>query len=60
MPVPVDGAFLELVQKRGYSMLHLISDEEYAAGLDRLERALATGPLTLREAGETLLWLVRG
>ena len=31
MPVPVDGAFLELVQKRGYSMLHLISDEEYAA-----------------------------
>ncbi len=74
-PVELGGAFLELVRKKGYSMLHLISDEEYTRGLALLERQLCSvdgisdpvpGPaspairsLPAKAAGETLVWLKR-
>ncbi len=53
----LDARYVELVRKKGYSMLHLISAEEYTAGLRALERMLAEGPVTLPTAGETLVWV---
>ncbi len=42
-----------------YSSLHLISEEEFAVGLARLERALGDGPIAT--TGRTvLLWATRG
>lgn len=51
--------YLELVQKKGYSMLHLITEQEYRAGLENLEKALQNGPIQARAAGETLVWFTR-
>ena len=51
--------FLELVQKKGYSMLHLISDKAYHAGLRRLEIALNKGPIKSKLSGETLVWFMQ-
>ncbi|MFC1878580.1 class I SAM-dependent methyltransferase [Chloroflexota bacterium] len=53
----LDQNYLELVWKKGYSMLHLISAAEYQAGLTALKTALREGPFYLKAAGETLLWL---
>jgi ubiquinone/menaquinone biosynthesis C-methylase UbiE len=47
---------LELVRKKGYSMLHLLTEQEYQTGLAQLEQALQYGPLSARAAGETLVW----
>lgn len=55
--IEIGPDYLELVRKKGYSMLHLISDEAYAAGLAALEVALRDGPVKTRTAGETLVWL---
>jgi ubiquinone/menaquinone biosynthesis C-methylase UbiE len=52
--------YLELVRKKGYSMLHLLTEEEYQTGLTKLEKALQNGPIQARAAGETLVWLTRG
>jgi len=51
--------FLELVKKKGYSMLHLLSDEEYSEGLMGLENKLINGKINARSAGETLVWLTK-
>lgn len=48
--------FLELVQKKGYSMLHLLPEHEYQNGLRALEDALKNGPILSESAGETLIW----
>lgn len=48
--------FVELVRKKGYSMFHLIPDDEYHAGLMQLEADVLSG-LTCRNSGETLVWL---
>ena len=48
--------FLKLVREKGYSMLHLISDEEYQRGLKALERRLKAGPIPVLAAGGTLVW----
>ncbi len=50
--------FLELVKKKGFSMLHLISDEAYNKGLKRLEITLKAGPIRAKSAGETLIWFM--
>jgi len=56
----MDGIeILELVRKKGYSMLHLISDEEYQTGLQALERALENGPVTVQPSGGTLVWFMK-
>jgi ubiquinone/menaquinone biosynthesis C-methylase UbiE len=49
-------AFLKLVSEKGYSMLHLISDEEYQLGLKALELRLQAGPIPVQAAGGTLVW----
>lgn len=58
-PTELDAGFLELVRKKGYSMLHLISNEEYQAGLQKLEGALDTGPVIVRPSGATLVWYTK-
>jgi SAM-dependent methyltransferase len=55
----LNDSFLDLVRKKGYSMLHLISDEEYQAGLQVLERALENGPISVQPSGETLIWFTK-
>lgn len=51
--------FLELVKKKGYSMLHLLSEEEYREGLLRLKNKLLNGQIIAGSAGETLVWLTK-
>jgi SAM-dependent methyltransferase len=58
-PLELDAGFLELVRKKGYSMLHLISDEEYRAGLKDLEQAIQNGPVNVRPSGSTLAWFTK-
>jgi SAM-dependent methyltransferase len=48
--------YLELVRKKGYSMLCLLPDAEYESGLRALEAALRSGPIMARMAGDTLVW----
>ncbi len=57
--VELDSDFLELVRKKGYSMLHLLTEVEYQTGLSKLENALQTGPIQARAAGETLIWFMK-
>lgn len=56
-PIVLGADFLELVQKKGYSMLHLISDEAYKRGLHQLESTLQSGDIEAKTAGSTLIWL---
>jgi ubiquinone/menaquinone biosynthesis C-methylase UbiE len=51
--------YLALVRKKGYSMLHLISEHQYRVGLKALESALKKGPVKTRLAGETLVWFAK-
>jgi ubiquinone/menaquinone biosynthesis C-methylase UbiE len=55
----VGADFLELVRKKGYSMLHLLTEEEYQTGLSKLENALQNGPIQANMAGETLVWFTK-
>lgn len=57
-PVELGAGFLELVRKKGYSMLHLLTEQEYQSGLSQLESALQNGPIQARMAGETLVWFL--
>lgn len=57
--IELNVEYLELVRKKGYSMLHLITDQEYQAGLQELERALQKGSIQARAAGETLVWFTK-
>lgn len=51
--------YLELVKKKGYSMLHLISDEEYCEGLKQLESEIMNRKITSKLSGETMVWLIK-
>jgi SAM-dependent methyltransferase len=54
--VELEAPYLELVLKKGYSMLRLLSEAAYQAGLARLEAALREGPVKVSSAGDTLVW----
>ena len=56
-PVTVDASFLELAERKGYSVLAAISDEAYEKGLDRLRAVLGPGPVTVSACGGTVHWL---
>lgn len=56
-PVTVDSSFLELAERKGYSVLAAISDGAYEKGLDRLRVILGAGPVTIPAAGGTIHWL---
>ncbi|MCD4753808.1 MAG: hypothetical protein K8R40_12110, partial [Anaerolineaceae bacterium] len=51
--------FLEVIRKKGYSMLRLISEGEYQTGLKRLEDALKEGLVLARDSGLTLIWFAK-
>lgn len=57
--VELGAGFLELARKKGYSMLHLLTEQEYQDGLADLQSALQNGPIQTRAAGETLVWFVK-
>jgi ubiquinone/menaquinone biosynthesis C-methylase UbiE len=57
--VELGAEYLELVRKKGYSMLRLLSDAEYESGLRALEEALRDGPIAARLAGDTLVWFIK-
>lgn len=57
--VTLDEHFLELVLKKGYSMLHLISDAAYERGVNDLKSHLQHGTIIAKSAGSTLVWLQR-
>ncbi len=57
--VNLASEFLELVRKKGYSMLHLLTENEYQSGLRVLEIALQNGPFLSKSAGETLVWFTK-
>jgi ubiquinone/menaquinone biosynthesis C-methylase UbiE len=57
--IELDADYLELVRKKGWSMLHLLSEQEYQDGLCTLEKALEQGALPARMAGETLVWFAK-
>jgi ubiquinone/menaquinone biosynthesis C-methylase UbiE len=57
--IQLDEEYLKLVRKKGYSMLHLITEQEYRAGLEDLEKALQHGPIQATAAGETLVWFTK-
>lgn len=55
-PIILDDAFLTLVKTKGYSMLRLISENDYLVGLKRLEQQLKHGSVQAAQAGDTLVW----
>ncbi|MBN1315497.1 MAG: methyltransferase domain-containing protein [Anaerolineales bacterium] len=57
--IEIGQDYLELVRKKGYSMLHLITEREYQSGLKDLENVLQNGPIKVKPAGETLVWLIK-
>ncbi len=57
--IELGAEYLELVRKKGFSMLHLLAEDEYKSGLNKLESALQNGPLQARMAGETLIWFTK-
>jgi len=54
--IELDTDYLDLVRKKGYSMLRLLTEQEYATGLIKLENALQNGSVQAKRAGETLVW----
>ncbi|MBP7176702.1 MAG: class I SAM-dependent methyltransferase [Thermoclostridium sp.] len=53
----VQSDFVDLVRAKGYSMFHLIPEEEYQKGLIVLEKDVMTDTLFVPGSGETLVWL---
>lgn len=48
--------YLELIEKKGYSMLHLISEEEFNTGLQTVKNKMINGNIFRKSAGDTLVW----
>jgi len=55
--VAISEDFIRLVENKGYSMFHLINDEDYDAGLSALKSDYQKGETFTSTHGETLLWL---
>lgn len=54
--IAVTPDFVELVKNKGFSMFHLIPDDEYTTGLKQLEADFLSGNLNCKNSGETLVW----
>lgn len=54
--IAVTSGFVELVRNKGFSMFHLIPDDEYNTGLKQLEAEVLSGKLNCKNSGETLVW----
>ncbi|MFW9908978.1 MAG: class I SAM-dependent methyltransferase [Candidatus Thorarchaeota archaeon] len=55
-PVRLGTDYLITVSKRGYSMLHKISDDDYNRGLNALRKAYKQGEELTYSAGYTFMW----
>lgn len=55
-PILVGAEFLHLVERKGYSMFHLIEDKEYLEGLKKLKNDIQDGEIEQKTAGGTLVW----
>jgi ubiquinone/menaquinone biosynthesis C-methylase UbiE len=58
-PVRLGLDYLRTVERKGYSMLHRISDQEYTAGLNHLRSALGIDEALDYTAGYTFVWAAR-
>ena len=54
--VPIGDEYLEAVEKKGYSMLHKISEVDYQEGLKELRAAYAAGERLEYTPGYTFIW----
>ena len=57
--VELGDGYLELLEKKGYSMLHLISDKDYNEGLNRVRSIINDGTIIRKAAGATLVWFIK-
>jgi hypothetical protein len=55
-PVQLGQDYLDTVSRRGYSMLHKITDTEYNEGLQNLRAAYESGAELDYSAGYTFVW----
>jgi ubiquinone/menaquinone biosynthesis C-methylase UbiE len=55
----IGNEYLKLIENKGYSMLYLISDEEYLQGLQKLKQALCNGPFVMSSGGTSLMWFTK-
>jgi len=58
-PVRLGDDYLQTVEKRGYSMLHKISDAEYEEGLNNLRNALKNRSWLDYSAGYSFVWATK-
>jgi hypothetical protein len=54
--VKLGEEYIELLEKKGYSMLHLISEEEYRSGLNIVKAAMSGGNISRKSTGYTFVW----
>ncbi len=54
--IPLGDEYLETVEKKGYSMLHKISEADYQEGLKELRAAYAAGDRLEYAPGYTFIW----
>jgi SAM-dependent methyltransferase len=55
-PVRLGSKYLHTVERRGFSMLHKITNEEYQEGLTKLRKAMASEEALDYAAGYTFVW----
>jgi ubiquinone/menaquinone biosynthesis C-methylase UbiE len=55
--IKISPEFLNLVKNKGYSMFRLISETDYQAGLEKLEKDFENDVTIDTTHGETFLWL---
>jgi len=54
--VPLGDEYLKTVEKKGYSMLHKVSEVDYQEGLKELRAAYAAGESLEYAPGYTFIW----
>jgi len=54
--IEIGNGYIELVEKKGYSMLHLISEDNYQNGLKKLKSETANGSIKRKSSGASLIW----
>ncbi|MBU3128656.1 class I SAM-dependent methyltransferase [Clostridium tagluense] len=54
--IKLGNHYFELIEKKGYSMLHLISNEDFNTGLQLVRNEMINGNIIRKSAGDTLVW----
>ena len=55
--VILDSKYIETIEKKGFSMLHLISKDNYEKGLKNIKKLINKKNMIRKSAGTTLVWL---